>query len=313
MLATSAAKGLFHKAIVESGSQLAVQGRPEATRTARLVLAELGVDSADATALDALSSEALHAAATSIESRLGELAFQPVLDGDVLTHQTWTPAAPAESAGIPMIIGTTSQEGAGFLPKMREPITSDGEMIARFRESLVGGALSDPQIQSTTDRYRQILPKATRLELLVAIVTDTFMLHSAIIQAERKVAQGQEAVYVYEFAWKTPCFGATWALHGIELPFVFGNLRYGVAWDSADSESVRAVADPHNDRVRLAKETMRAWTAFAHTGSPSTRALPWPAYNLGDRRTMVFDHVSRVLADPAEARRKVLADLPPAW
>lgn len=84
---------------------------------------------------------------------------------------------------------------------------------------------------------------ASRLESLTAMLTDTFHWHSAILQAEMQAAAGG-SVYFYEFAWETPCFGRTWAPHGVELPFVFGNLTYPTAWDGHDSDALRAADDP---------------------------------------------------------------------
>jgi para-nitrobenzyl esterase len=112
---------------------------------------------------------------------------------------------------------------------------------------------------------------------------------------------------MYEFAWKTPCFGGSWALHGVELPFVFGIPDYGVAWDGQDSDKVRSAADPHGDRYKLTDLTIAAWSGFARTGNPSTSEHTWPAYDLAQRSVMVFDHETRLVDDPDTKARQVLS------
>jgi len=72
-------------------------------------------------------------------------------------------------------------------------------------------------------------------EMLVRLSTDLGMWQSALRQAQRKVEIGGPPIYMYEFGWKTPCLGGNWATHGIDIPFVFGNLNYLAAWDAKDS------------------------------------------------------------------------------
>lgn len=152
---------------------------------------------------------------------------------------------------------------------------------------------------------------ASRLESLTAMLTDTFHWHSALLQAEMQAAAGG-SVYFYEFAWETPCFGRTWAPHGVELPFVFGNLTYPTAWDGHDSDALRVADDPAGDRFGLADQVMRAWGAFAHTGDPSTAELPWRKYNSNSCPTMVFDRGRSCLEnDRNGSRRNLLKSTPP--
>jgi para-nitrobenzyl esterase len=313
LLATPAARNLFHKAIVESGSQSFVLTREQAAATTLEALNALNLGPRDAAKLLTESPARLLEASNAVEDKRGILAFQPVVDGDLMPHQTWSPLAPTESIDIPMIIGTTSDELAAFLPDMREPIEDDSVARSRLRASVLSAPLSDQQFSYLFANYRKLLPGATRLELLVAMATDLGLWNSAIHQAEEKVAQNGPAVFMYEFSWKTPCFGGMWAVHGIEIPFVFGNLIYGVAWDGTDSDAQRAAADPRNQRAILAHKTMEAWGAFAHTGNPTTASLEWPAYDLTQRKTMVFGMNTQVIADPNRERRRLIHDVPRAW
>lgn len=313
LLATPAARGLFQKAIVESGSQVFIDDRAQATDVARTALAAIGLAHPDIASLQSLPAAKLYDALKAAENRYKTMAFQPVVDGRFMPRQTWLNGIPPESADIPMIIGTNSDESAAFLPDMRKQPIDDAELRARLAAAFGGPTFSDAEWAAFLGGYRQIMPQASRLDLLVAMSTDIWMWHSAIHQAGEKAAHGGAPVYMYEFAWKTPCFGGRWALHGIEIPFVFGNLTYGVAWDGEDNEAERAAADPAADRFRLADQTMRAWAAFAHHGNPSTPALAWPAYENGRRATMILDHRSRIVDDPNAARRALVEGLSLAW
>ncbi|MEV0225732.1 carboxylesterase family protein [Streptomyces sp. NPDC050704] len=313
LLATPAARGLLHKAIIQSGSQLAVMTREQANEITDAAFAALGGGAFTEARLRALSPDELKRAARAIESQNPGLPFQPVVDGRFIPDQTWKDRAPAGSRGIPMMIGTNSQETAVFLPGMRDQIDTDAELKQRFDTSGFAPALSDAQYTRLLAGYRQALPSATRLELLVAMTTDLWMWHSALVQAELKQSS-PDPVYFYEFAWRTPCFGSSWAVHAGELPFVFGNLTYPTAWDGTDSDAVRSADDPTGRRFVLADQMMHAWGAFARSGNPSTTDLTWTAYDTHTRPTMVFDRgSSTVVLDRNGPRRRLIEGLPTVW
>ncbi|MER8001032.1 carboxylesterase family protein [Streptomyces sp. NPDC095613] len=151
------------------------------------------------------------------------------------------------------------------------------------------------------------------MELLVAMTTDLWMWHSALVQAELKQSS-PGAVYFYEFSWHTPCFGSSWAVHAGELPFIFGNLTYPTAWDGTDSDATHSADDPTGGRFELADQMMHAWGAFARSGNPSTADLTWPSYERSTRPTMVFDRGSSAVVYDRNAQRRCLVEgLPTVW
>ncbi|WP_020133572.1 carboxylesterase/lipase family protein [Streptomyces sp. 351MFTsu5.1] len=313
LLAAPSARGLVHKAIVQSGSQLAVLTREQANEVTDATFAALGGGKFTESRLRKLSSEELKQAARTVESKLSMLAFQPVVDGCFIPDQTWTGHAPAGSRGIPMMIGTTSHETAVFLPGMTDQIDTDTELRQRFDTFGLAPTLSDDEFARLLAGYRRAMPSDTRLELLVAMTTDLWMWHSALIQAELKQST-PGPVYFYEFAWRTPCFGSSWAVHAGELPFVLGNLTYPTAWDGSDSDAARSADDPTGQRFVLADRMMHAWGAFARSGDPSTADLAWPAYNTRTRPTLVFDRGSAsVVSDRNASRRHLIEGLPTVW
>jgi para-nitrobenzyl esterase len=311
IVAMPAAKKLFHKAIVQSGSFLTVRDIGDATRTAQRVYEHLGIKPGDAPALQRVPTDRLLGAFKEItKDRAGIRAFGPVGDGIVIPQQTWTPHAPAQAASIPMMIGTTLQEAAFFCrDKLERSIPDDDALAAAIAGCAALADVAPDTLRPVVSVYRREMPSLSNVELLVRVATDVGMWRSAILQATRKIEVGGPPVFVYEFAWKTPSFGGSWALHGIDVPFVFGHPDYPKAWDDNDSPDLRAATDPQNARYQLAAQTMQAWAAFARSGDPSTPALKWPAYNLSSRTTMIFDRHSGSVDDPRSGVRGTILKL----
>lgn len=304
-----AARGLFHKAIIESGSIWNTIDAAAAHRIASAVLAKLAIDPRHSDKLLETPPLLLLDAANSVLQDMGNpLGLSPVLDGAVIAHDSWTQGAPTQVAAIPFLIGTNLDEAAYFIG---DPVTepaSDAALRRRLSEAgrFIGGLTSehaDALIQS----YRRLDGSSDRLELLIRIATDMFLWRDAVTQAEHKVRQHAAPVYMYEFTWRTPCFGRRWAPHGSEIPFVFGNLDYWFAWDWDDTPAVRAAADPGRMRDRLSTKMMDAWIAFARTGNPGTPSLPqWPEYELTHRATMELGASCSVIENPRGAERALL-------
>lgn len=310
IMAMPSARGLFHKAIVESGSALSVMTPEHAAQTARAVLSHLGLHPREVARLQQVPAETLLATYVAVAGGAPSAGgarheFGPVVDGLSIPVQTWTPGAPKLSSGIPLLVGTNHDETAAFIDKaMYSPPNDDRALRDRIkRYSVFSSPLSDRAAEALIAHYRREMPSASRLELLVRISTDVGMRRVAILQAERQVAAGAP-VFMYEFDWPTPCFGGKWALHGIEIPFVFDNLDYGTAWDGHDTNAERAAADPQGYRFRLADQTSRAWAAFARTGNPSHAGLPtWRPYSTGRRDTMLLNARCELRSDPRRADR----------
>jgi para-nitrobenzyl esterase len=237
-------------------------------------------------------------------------AFGPVLDGVILPNQTWTPRAPELSCDVPILIGTTTDETVAFIDSgMFDPPQCDEALCDRIATAaFFASPLSRDDLRALVEGYRSRSSAATPLDLLIRISTDVGMRGHAIAQAERRIAAGGAPVYLYEFDWPTPCYGGAWALHGIEIPFVFGNLDYPCAWDGQDGPAVRARDPRVGEADRLATKVMGAWAAFARTGAPSAPGLPkWPSYALSDRETMMLGADCNVQADPRGGDRRIAA------
>ncbi len=300
LLAMPAARGLLHKAIVQSGSALEAVGADEAAAAAARIYAHFGLKDGDVAALQQVPAAALYACYETLSAASpGQSAvrFGPVVDGQAIPSQSWSPTAPPGAHDIPMLIGTTSEETAGFIDKaLEEPLDDDAALLIKIARW--GGARASDGAKNAAllDVYRSAMPQLSRPQLLVRITTDLGMWRNAISQAERKHAAGGAPAYVYEFGWTTPCFGGAWALHALDVPFVFGNHDYERSWDLHDTKALRAAADPTSEYLHLGAQVMQIWTRFAHTGKPAIASLgEWPAYEPKRRATMLLARDSRLV------------------
>lgn len=300
LMAMPAAKGLFHKAIVESGSELRVNTSQEADETARKFLAHIGVTRGRLNGLVDMPMEQVVTRMHSMMDPDPMSAFGPVVDGRSLSRHPFDPDAPAISANVPMIIGTTSTEMTNLLGHAHPELFSLSEAQMRSRLKRLPGLADDSRLNAAIGAYRRDLPTATPSDIYFAAATDEFVWMDAIRQAERKATQGVAPAYMYLFSWRTPVWGGKLrSPHGIEIPFVFENL--GEAKDRIGTGA---------DLRSLADKVSGAWVAFARTGNPNHSGIPrWPAYTSKDRATMILADQCKVVNDPQKDVRLVLGNL----
>jgi para-nitrobenzyl esterase len=309
VMAMPRAKGLFHRAIVQSTLiHMAIRGwtTDEATRFSEMLLGRLGLTGRTLDALRTLPLERIIAA--QIEAAPGQrlpgddgrylaTSFYPVIDGRTVPVHPFDPVAPAPSADVPLLCGSTEHEVSPYLDAaMLEPL-DDAALHDRVKAVLRVDA-------GTADRivrlYRSHRPQAANVDLATIITSDNSVMRSSeYIMAERKAAQGRAPAFLYYFQWPSPVRdGRLGAMHGIELPFVFENTDKAPQMIGTGAE-LGAVAD----------QVSSAWVAFARTGNPSVPGRQWPAFDPQTRATMVFNVESRVVNDPYGEERRALAEI----
>jgi para-nitrobenzyl esterase len=297
LMAMPAAKGLFHKAIVESGSALRATPAATATASAQKILDHLGISANQVDRLQQLPMEQLLTAVHEV-SAAGPLPLSPVVDGRTLPSNPFDPTAPKISADIPMLIGTNYTETT-LLIGGRDPGTfslDDASLHARLKALY---KLGDPEIAALIKTYRDDQPDATPSLLFFIITSDRQMRMNAITQAERKLALDAAPAYMYYFKWQTPVLGGRLHTpHDTEMLFVFDNVALAPTFIGTGA-----------DLQPLADKVSGAWTSFARTGNPSQKSLPWPAYNTSERPTMVFDDQCKIVNDPGKQERLALTKL----
>jgi para-nitrobenzyl esterase len=286
LCAMPVAKGLFHKAIMQSGPCLQIADKARGTAIAKQLLADLGLSASQVSELQRIDPMKLSAAANAAEIKVvprvlgfGPLGMIPIVDGEVITHHPFDTQAAAESAHIPMMIGSTKDEAVLFAaPLPRWGQFTEAEILELARP--MAGANS----QQALDLYKKLHPQDSPSYLLVDIVTDFWMRQAANRVAELKTRQRGAPAFMYMLEWEVnPSLRTP---HGTDVSLVFDNIDASQAMSRA--EGARGLAEQMSD----------AWIAFARTGAPQTPQLPhWPAYTLERRANMLFNSKSRVVDD----------------
>jgi para-nitrobenzyl esterase len=280
LLATPAAKGLFHRAVVQSGSTLRLMSEADAEKSADGLLKKLGIARSRVADIQRVPWEQLLQAQTE-----GGGAFTPVMDGHYLPHHPFDPAAPPESRDVPVIISTTLEDAALRLTNWD---LSESGLAALLNERYKGKATEILEL------YRPLTAGKTPYLVQAQVMTDSQVRSRAIAQAERKAAQGGAGAWMYIWEWATPAFdGKLGAVHGHDVDASFNLYRNGICGTGAK-----------NGRL-MAKRLASTFVAFAKTGNPDNDQIPhWPAYDERARATMIFDANTRVVNDPRAAIRK---------
>src|SRR5579883_1777472 len=288
LLAMPSAKGLFHRAIVQSGANVRGVAAADATKTAQMLMSKLNVKSADE--LQMVPMDQLVSATLSVPG----LRLAPVVDGKTLPGGPFDPTAPEISADIPLLIGNTEFE-VTFFPQTKFDPLDDAGLHAAVKQST---RANDAEVDRLIAVYRKGRPNASNLELSQIIASDGFTA-GVLTEAERK-AQQKAPVYKYYFTWQSPVReGKLKSFHTLEIPFVLENVDEGKSMTGAGQ-----------DRYALQSEMSGAWAAFARTGNPNHKGLPnWPRFTLDRRATMIFDKECKVVDDPHGEERKALAAL----
>jgi len=287
LCAMPGAKGLFHKAIVQSGSGIKVLTKEQANETTKKVMAALGLQPNEVDKLVALPVETISAALPKIEGA----EFRPVVDGRSTPRHPFDPDAPEVSKDVPMLIGTVKDETTSLVGGR------DDSLFGLTWETLparLGPAIPGMDVTKVIADIRRVEPDAKPSDVYFTATTEARFRPRAILQAERKVAQGGAPAFMYFLQWETPVDGGKWKMpHSGEHALVFDNI--------AKSESM--VGPPTAENQKVADAMSNAWIAFAKTGNPG-----WPAYNPTDRPTMVFDVESKVVNDPRKNYRLLFKD-----
>jgi para-nitrobenzyl esterase len=288
MLAMPSAKGLFRSAGVQSGSTIRSATREAGTRSAEALLAKLGIAKGSIADIQKLSWQQILEAQTSLGATA---SFSPVVDGTVLPHHPFDPAAPPESADVPVIISTTLEDAALALTNF--DLTEDGlhkMMNDRYAEK------AEPMLAMYRNRYLHKSPFLVQAQ----IGTDVGGRRNAVLQAERKSVLGKAPAYMYLWEYASPSFdGKFGAVHGTDVSASFYNFRDGVGGTGSAQEKA------------LWGCFASAWVSLAKTGNPNNAKTPtWPAYDAEKRATMIFDNETRVENDPRGEIRKFWQDMP---
>lgn len=297
LMAMPEAKGLFHRASVESGSMLTATLPERSAETTEALLDALAIPRNQPDGVLALSGEELLDGYLKMfpDGGLTASGIAPVVDGINLLHHPFEPGAPEESENIPLLVGTTTTETSIF-------------------EEFLGGSIDGLTWEDLPNRVTPFLPPEAQLsasdaisiaraaasdagprDILYAITSEFLIRRPALLQAERASAR-TAPVYMWLLAWVTPVDDGKWGSpHGLSVPLAMDTVE--------DNPSM--FGDDLSAPLELSEKMSSAWAAFARTGKPDSPGLPaWPAYDTKERQTMVLDDECRVVSDPlADLRR----------
>ena len=292
LLAMPAARGLFHRAVIESGPTMRVVEPEQAAQVAGRLLRTLQIGTAHVRDLQNVPLTAVMSAYFAVVREMAGVdqmtaGFSPTMDGRIVAQHPFHPTAAAVSPDVPVMLGSTRTEMT---------FSADAAAFALDEQGLHvrAGDLLGAAAVGTIETYRAANPRATPSDLYFLIASDYRYGAPVMKIAERRAVLGRGPVYLYYFRWETPVDGGRLkSPHTMEIPFVFDNVRISARLTGGGAEAM-ALADRISD----------AWVAFARTGNPNTPKLPhWPAFNAAERPTMVFNTTSAVENDPIRAQR----------
>lgn len=284
LLCMPSARGLFHKAIIMSGTILNVNTKAMTEELGKAVLKELNIDAEHVDRIKDVPYEDLYAAgqramAASIGTRKPGTpmmwGFGPTPDGEVLLQQPFQNGFAEISTDVPILIGTTFNE----LQRLRY----DRKMtLQEARKELVAtfGNETDDYVKAFAKAYPDYIPQD-----LLSI--DWLFRPKTIITAD-EIAESREAkIYMYMFTWRSPVNNGS--IHGHELKFCFNTLHH------AENE----LPSPTEEDLHLADIMSSVWAQFAKTGNPNIDELPyWRSYTKDNGEIMVFNHQCMIRNNP---------------
>ncbi|MBR4977510.1 MAG: carboxylesterase/lipase family protein, partial [Bacteroidales bacterium] len=270
LLATPSAQGLFHKAIVQSGSILTNMTSEWARKIGEMTAKELGLTAKTINKIKTVPYEQLLAAGEKAVAEVRKQAtaagfepflfgWTPVVDGDFLPSQLNTPESINLSKDIPVMVGSTVHEfmSSQYFPELRE--LDEAGAIELLRRTRYGD-----RVDEYVEIFKNAYPEGNVLDLME---TDYTFRPFVVDQASARTNIGNAPVYMYLFTWTSPVMdGIFRSTHCMEIPFVFNNADLHASMTGGGEEA-----------IKLAEIMSGAWISFARTGNPNTDRLPeWP-------------------------------------
>jgi para-nitrobenzyl esterase len=290
LMAMPAAKGLFHRAIAQSGVALRGMTGDAAATAARALLNQLGIDSGD---LDRIQDVPFARILAALEAVHPPLGFGPVVDGRALPRHPFDPEAPAVSAEVPLLLGSNLTERTFFADTPLDPI--DGAALIGHVKRYTG--LGDAASAGLIAAYRKNRTDADNTFIYQLLSADWWMTANVITEAERKAKLGRAAAYVYHFEKRTPVRdGKLKVPHTLEIAYAFDNIDLSTA-----------VTGTGTDKQDLADKMSAMWAAFARSGDPSIPGLTWEPYSAERRAVMILDDHPRLELDPYRQERLAIS------
>jgi para-nitrobenzyl esterase len=307
LIAAPPARGLFTRAVVQSGYPDPLLSQSTAAAVAQEMYQRLDLPEGDLEALRELRERSPERVITAQHElflevlrerdseRLGhEVAitanpFQPVVGGPVLPQLPAQAIRTGAAPPIDLLIGHTTEEaqlayGLGMRMRSSEPLTNV------FERALPGRG------EEALAIYRQAYPDAASAKLQVALDSDQLYRIPLIRLADANAERGGRTFF-YRFDWRSQALdGVLGAGHGVDQPFIFDALDLPQGRGMTGEGAPQALADAMH----------RSWVSFVTTGDPWHEDLPaWQAYDVKDRAALQLGGEPRLIHDPGAAQREL--------
>jgi para-nitrobenzyl esterase len=294
LMSMPSAKGLFHRAVMQSGALRRLRAREDAAHVAEVLTDQIGLKPGQARQLQQLPLQQLmdaYFALARLRASPGKpLNLEPVLDGHTVPRNPFDPVADPLNAGVPLIVGNVGTESTAFMLGDEAAYQLSPDALKGRLHALLGERAGDAALAL----YSQLWPQGSPSDLYFKMLSDRTRRQSILV-AELKTAQGAGKAYLYEMLWRTPVFnGMLRSPHSLDLPLIF---------DLAGDPVWAPYTGAGSGALKVSRAMRDAWVAFAHGGAPDTQELPWAAYSLDRRDTMLFDETSKASADPISDTR----------
>jgi len=281
LVASPIAKGLFNKAIAESGSFLI--DNPISKLNDLAGAEQQGLKLAQAAHAPTLE-DLRKIPAAELMKLPGR--YSPIVDGYVLPETVSKIIAEGKQKNVPLITGWNQDEG----------------YVQEFKKKDAFIQQAKQQYGAKADEFLKYFPASTNEEAAKSQFRqsrDMIFAASGFKWAGKQSAQGKAPVYVYNFNRKvpaTPDFAKYGAFHTGEVAYVMDDLKFlNRPWGQAD--------------YNLAKLMSAYWVNFITTGNPNGKGLPeWPQYNTRTSQAMIFDKISGKQELPGKEELKFMAE-----
>ena len=278
LLCMPSAHGLFHKAVILSGTLLNINNQEMTREYAAQTLENLGIAPEDVDKLAEVPYlelyKAGHDAVNTVTGRrtpgsARSWGFAPTVDGEILVQQPFQPAFADFSNDVPIMIGTCYNE----LERtwyVQNPTMEEARPVLEERY----GDRTDEFIEAFGKAWPEYNTPADMLSV------DRTFRHATVFTADARADQKVAPVYMYLFAWKSPIKdGAVASSHAYELPFVFHMPEVSAQYLGEDTPEIEALSD----------KMSHAWVNFAYTGKPEVEGFDWQPYTSEEGAIMVFN------------------------
>ncbi|MFX1499480.1 MAG: carboxylesterase/lipase family protein [Promethearchaeota archaeon] len=319
LLTMPSAKGLFHKAIPQSGTAhpYAYDTTPS-KEASKAVFDVLGIKTGDIDSLREVEWPELKKTQAEIFSKLNPeehqilFPFKPILDKDTIPVLPLDAIRNGYAKDIPLLIGNTLDERKIYnrgliranhveLIHKRHENTNEVSLLRFSNKYMKFYGKTEKDAEALIETYKKSRKGKLPIEpyeLEYTINTDEAYRIPVIRIAEAQ-SQNQQNTYCYLFGFESPVYkDLLGACHIIDLPFIFGT------YDNSDPNTEVMVGTNREELEPFSNLIMDTWITFAKNGDPNHPALPkWPQYELNNRATMILKPNPEVVNAPMDEVR----------